>query len=60
MSNHQNLPTATATVEPNRLRLILQRLQDGFYDTDPASRRVAAALLADVRDFDEGRSALSH
>jgi hypothetical protein len=34
--------------------VILQRLTDRFYDQAPASTRIAACMLADVKDFDEG------
>jgi hypothetical protein len=58
--NPQKYRTTTATVEPSRLRLILQRLQDRFYDGEQASQRVAAAVLADVKDLDESPPALPH
>jgi hypothetical protein len=58
--NSQKHRTATATVEPSRLRLILQRLQDRFYDGQAASERIAAAVLTDVKDLDESPPALPH
>jgi hypothetical protein len=48
------------TLEPDRLRVILQRLEDRFYDEAPASARIAAGVLADMKDFDESSAALSH
>ena len=48
------------TLEPDRLRVILQRLEDQFYDEAPASDRIAAGVLGDVRDFDESSAALPH
>ena len=53
-------PRAVITVEPNRLRLILQRLQERFYDEPAASERIAAAVLVDVKHLDEGPPALPH
>ena len=50
----------TTTLEPNRLRVILQRLQDRFYDEAPAADRIAAGVLADVKDLDESSAALPH
>jgi hypothetical protein len=60
VANPPKPPTATATVEPSRLRLILARLQDQFYDSEPASVRIAAAVLPDLTTLDESRSALPH
>jgi len=40
--------------------VILQRLEDRFYDEAPASARIAAGVLADVKDFDESSAALPH
>lgn len=51
---------AALPVEPSRLRLILQRLQESFYDEAPASERIAAAVLVDVRHLDESSPALPH
>jgi hypothetical protein len=56
--NSQKGSTTTATVEPDRLRLIAQRLQHQFYDTEPASVAIATAVLADLNDLDESRCAL--
>jgi hypothetical protein len=58
--NPQKHYTATPTVEPSRLRLILERLQSRFYDDGPASERIATAVLADVKDLDESPPALPH
>jgi hypothetical protein len=58
--NFQDHRTTAGTVEPGRLRLILQRLHDRFYDADPAAGRIAAAALADVKDLDESPPALPH
>lgn len=52
--------TTPAPVEPNRVQLILQRLQEGFYDSEPASDRLAAAVLADLKDLDKNPSVLPH
>jgi hypothetical protein len=59
LPNSQKHPAA-ATVEPNRLRLILQRLQEKFYDGEPVSTRIAAAALADMKDLDESPPTLPH
>jgi hypothetical protein len=40
--------------------VILQRLQDKFYDHSPAADRIAAGVLADVKDLDESSAALPH
>jgi hypothetical protein len=50
----------TTALEPQRLRVILQRLQDKFYDESPAADRIAAGVLADVKDLDESSAALPH
>jgi hypothetical protein len=47
-------------VEPGRLRLILQRLQDDFYAVPPASERIAASVLAELNDLKQGPPALPH
>jgi hypothetical protein len=60
LPNSEKHRTTTATVEPSRLRLILQRLQDRFYDAEPASERIAAAVLTDVKALDESPPALPH
>ena len=51
---------SSATLDPDRLRVVLQRLEDRFYDEAPASDRIAAGVLADVRDLDESSTALPH
>jgi hypothetical protein len=40
-------------VEPERLRQISERLDDGFYSQTPAAGQIAAAVLADVRNLDQ-------
>ncbi len=59
MPNSEGLRSCT-TLEPSRLQLILQRLEDQFYDQAAASDRIAAGVLADVKDFDESSVALPH
>ncbi len=51
---------AATTIEPSRLRLILHRLQQKFYDEAPTSDRIAAAVLVDVKHLDESPPALPH
>jgi len=46
------------TLEPGRLRVIRQRLENKFYDEAPASDRIAAGVLADLKDLDESSVAL--
>ncbi|HSJ75706.1 MAG TPA: hypothetical protein VK899_05945 [Gemmatimonadales bacterium] len=50
----------TLQVEAERLRLIQQRLQSDFYQVPPASDQIAAAVLADLTDLEEGVSSLPH
>jgi hypothetical protein len=50
--------SSSTTLEPGRLRVILQRLDEKFYDEAPASDRIAAGVLADVKDLDESSAAL--
>ncbi len=50
----------STTLEPSRLRVILRRLEDCFYDQGPALDRIAAGVLADVKDLDESSVALPH
>ena len=57
MSNPEEHTTPVA-LEPARLRSISQRLQQGFYDEVPASERIAAAVLADLKHLDESSPAL--
>jgi hypothetical protein len=40
-------------VEPDRLRQISERLEDGFYSQAPAAGRIATAVLADVRNLEQ-------
>jgi Zn-finger domain-containing protein len=44
------------TLEPSRRRLILDRLHSDFYDEALASERIAVAVLAALRDLDQGPS----
>ena len=60
MPNPQKHRTTMPTVEPSRLRLILERLQNGFYQDGTAADRIAAAVLADLKDLDESPPALPH
>jgi hypothetical protein len=53
-------PSAAITLEPSRLRSIRQRLQQSFYDEAPASERIAAAVLVDLKRLDESSPALPH
>src|SRR5215208_331280 len=53
---HRTIPQ----VEADRLRLIHQRLQADFYEVPPASEHIAAAVLADLTDLEEGASSLPH
>jgi hypothetical protein len=39
---------------------MLERLQSRFYDDAPASDRIAAAVLVDVKDLEESPPALPH
>jgi hypothetical protein len=48
------------TLDPDRLRLILQHLDDKFYDEAPASDRIAAGVLADLKALDESSAVLPH
>ena len=57
MSNAENLHN-TSPLEPARLQLMLQRLQQNFYDQTPASERIAAAVLHDLQTLDESSPAL--
>jgi hypothetical protein len=41
------------TVEPNRLRLIRERLQSDFYLTGEPSERIAGAVIAALKDLDK-------
>jgi hypothetical protein len=50
----------TILVEPDRLRLILERLRTDFYDVPPAAERIAACVLAELNDHEESPPALSH
>jgi hypothetical protein len=45
---------ATVTLEPSRRRLIIERLDGGFYNETEPSERIAAAVLAALHDLDQG------
>jgi hypothetical protein len=47
------------TVEPNRLRLIMLRLGERYYDDPPASDRIATSVLADLTDSEERSQIIS-
>jgi hypothetical protein len=47
------------TLEPSRRRLIIERLQGGFYNQMEPSERIAMAVLAALHDLDKG-PALPH
>jgi hypothetical protein len=57
---HPEDPRTAVTIEPSRLDEILHRLQQNFYDEPFASDRIAAAVWADLKTFDESASALPH
>jgi len=57
---HPEKHRKTLQVEAERLRLIQQRLQGDFYQVPPASDRIAAAVLADLTDLEQGASYLPH
>jgi hypothetical protein len=44
----------TMPVDPSRHRLILERLQGGFYNHTEPSERIATAVLAALRELDKG------
>jgi hypothetical protein len=50
----------TTPVEPGRLRLILQRLQNDFYAVPPASEQIATSVLAELNDPKQGPPALPY
>jgi hypothetical protein len=47
---------ASGVVDPDRLRLILQRLGCEFYYEGPPSERIATAVLAELKDQEKGTS----
>jgi hypothetical protein len=55
---HEHL--GSVLVEPGRLRLILQRLRNDFYAVPPASEQIAASVLAELNDLNQGPPALPH
>jgi hypothetical protein len=58
VQNSQNEQTDD-TVEPNRLRLIMLRLGERYYDDPPASDRIASSVLADLTDSEEPSQIIS-
>ena len=60
MPNPEEQRGSVALVEPGRLRLILQRLQNDFYTVPPASERIAASVLAELNAPKQGPPALPH
>ena len=50
---HSPEERVTDAVEPGRLRLIMLRLGDRYYDVPPASDRIATSVLADLTESDE-------
>jgi hypothetical protein len=50
----------TAKIEPPRLRLILRRLRTHFYETPPASERIAGSVAADLKALKESRPTFPH
>jgi hypothetical protein len=49
---------ASAPVEPTRVQLILHRLRSDFYEVPPASERIAASVLAELNEVQQGPPAL--
>ena len=45
---------SSVTLEPSRRRLILERLHGDFYGEAVPSERIATAVLAALRDLDNG------
>jgi hypothetical protein len=46
----------TLQVDADRLRQIQQRLQSDFYAMAPAAERIAASVLADLKEPEESSS----
>jgi hypothetical protein len=46
----------SSAVEAGRLRLILERLSNDFYSEGAPSERIAAGVLADLKDLEKGSS----
>jgi hypothetical protein len=46
----------TVTLDPGRHRLILDRIQCGFYNETEPSERIATAVFVALRDLDKGPS----
>ena len=57
--SHPRNEQTTNTVEAIRLRQIRLRLGEKYYDVSPASDRIAACVLADLRDSEERPSIFS-
>jgi hypothetical protein len=53
-----NQPRSSGPVAADRLRVIAQRLQNHFYEVPPASERIAASVLADLKDLEQSSPAL--
>lgn len=51
---------STTPLEPGRLRVIRQRLENKFYNEAPALDRIAAGVLADVKHLGESSVARPH
>ncbi|HJR17796.1 MAG TPA: hypothetical protein VJ808_13170 [Gemmatimonadales bacterium] len=47
-------------VEPERLEALQHRLHQGFYDQPEPSERIAAAVLVDLKTFDESSPVVPH
>jgi hypothetical protein len=56
---HQDQSPSAKQLAADRRRVIEQRLQDRFYEVPPASERIAAGVLAELTNFEQGTSALS-
>jgi hypothetical protein len=57
---HPEEHRSTASVAPDRLRQIEQRLHDHYYEVPPASEQIAASVLAELRNLEQGSSVLPH
>ena len=57
MPHPEDFP-APPRIAAERLRLIERRLQDHFYEVPPASERIAACVLAELKDSNQSASPL--
>ncbi|HZB27644.1 MAG TPA: hypothetical protein VE282_03700 [Gemmatimonadales bacterium] len=57
---HPEESRAPTKIAAERLRMIEQRLQDHFYEVPPASERIAACVLAELKDLEQNASSLPH